>query len=202
MYDLLVVGGRCGVIVPDGVLFGTSNAHIATRKILLDKCKLEGVVSMPSGVFKPYAGVSTAVLVFQKGGTTDDVWFYDMEADGFSLDDKRQKIEANDIPDIIDQWKQSHSGDDSSHQKNGGESSAFRMAAEPSTKYVADRKGKSILVSAEEIRANKYEFSISRYREIERKQIEYQRPETIVRRVLELEGEIVNNLNEIERNLK
>ena len=106
MHDLLVTGGRCGVIVPDGVLFGTSNAHISTRKILIDKCKLEGVVSMPSGVFKPYAGVSTAVLVFQKGGTTDNVWFYDMEADGFSLDDKRQPVKENDIPDIIKQWKE------------------------------------------------------------------------------------------------
>ncbi|MGB2867393.1 MAG: class I SAM-dependent DNA methyltransferase, partial [Bacteroidota bacterium] len=101
MHDLLVTGGRCGVIVPNGVLFGTSNAHVDLRKILVDKCKLEGVISMPSGVFKPYAGVSTAVLVFQKGGTTDNVWFYDMEADGFSLDDKRQKTTENDIPNII-----------------------------------------------------------------------------------------------------
>ena len=105
MYDLLVTGGRCGVIVPDGVLFGSSNAHVDLRKILVDKCKMEGVISMPSGVFKPYAGVSTAVLVFQKGGTTDNVWFYDMEADGFSLDDKRQKVTENDIPDIIAKWK-------------------------------------------------------------------------------------------------
>ncbi len=107
MYDLLDSGGRCGVIVPDGVLFGTSNAHINTRKILLDKCKLEGVISMPSGVFKPYAGVSTAVLVFQKGGTTDNMWFYDMEYDGYTLDDKRVRTkDRDDIPDIVKTWKE------------------------------------------------------------------------------------------------
>src|SRR6185312_4025393 len=104
IHDMLVIGGRAGVIVPDGVLFGSSNAHVAVRKILIDECKLEGIISMPSGVFKPYAGVSTAVLIFTKGGITDNVWFYDMQADGFSLDDKRQKIEANDIPDILAQW--------------------------------------------------------------------------------------------------
>src|ERR1035437_8188477 len=99
IYDLLVMGARAALIVPDGVLFGTSKAHIDLRKILIDKCNLEGIISMPSGVFKPYAGVSTAVIIFQKGGITDKVWFYDMHADGFSLDDKRNKIEANDIPD-------------------------------------------------------------------------------------------------------
>jgi type I restriction enzyme M protein len=88
IYDLLVMGGRAAVIVPDGVLFGTSKAHLDLRKILIDKCNLEGIISMPSGIFKPYAGVSTAVLIFQKGGITNKVWFYDMQADGFSLDEK------------------------------------------------------------------------------------------------------------------
>ena len=93
------------MIVPDGVLFGSSNAHRDLRKMLLDECELQGVVSMPSGVFKPYAGVSTAVLVFVKGGQTENVWFYDMEADGYSLDDKREKVAENDIPDVIARWK-------------------------------------------------------------------------------------------------
>ena len=101
---ILEMGGRCGAIVPDGVLFGSSNAHVAVRKKLIDENRLEAVVSMPSGVFKPYAGVSTAVLIFTKGGTTDRVWFYDMQADGLSLDDKRQKIADNDIPDILASW--------------------------------------------------------------------------------------------------
>ena len=102
---ILEMGGRCGVIVPDGVLFGSSNAHVAIRKKLIDENRLEAVVSMPSGVFKPYAGVSTAVLIFTKGGATDRVWFYDMQADGLSLDDKRQKISDNDIPDILECWR-------------------------------------------------------------------------------------------------
>jgi len=102
---ILEVGGRCGAIVPEGVLFGSSTAHVAIRKKLIDENRLEAVVSMPSGVFKPYAGVSTAVLIFTKGGTTDRVWFYDMQADGLSLDDKRQKIADNDIPDILQCWR-------------------------------------------------------------------------------------------------
>ena len=175
MYDLLVTGGRCGVIVPDGVLFGTSNAHISTRKILVDKCKLEGVISMPSGVFKPYAGVSTAVLVFQKGGTTDNVWFYDMEADGFSLDDKRQKTEANDIPDIVEKWK----------TRTDSQSTI--------------RNSKFFSVPADEIRANKYDLSISRYKQIEHKEIEYEKPEVIMKKVLELEREISEDINEIQK---
>jgi type I restriction enzyme M protein len=88
----LKIGGRAGMIVPDGVLFGSSNAHKQARKMLLNDCELQGIVSMPSGVFKPYAGVSTAILIFVKGGETEKVWFYDMESDGFSLDDKRTKI--------------------------------------------------------------------------------------------------------------
>src|SRR6266540_6855153 len=102
---LLEIGGRAAVIVPDGVLFGTSNAHVEIRKKLIEENRLDAVVSMPSGVFKPYAGVSTAVLIFTKGGATEKIWFYDMEHDGFSLDDKRQRVAENDIPDILQCWK-------------------------------------------------------------------------------------------------
>jgi type I restriction enzyme M protein len=172
MYDLLVTGGRCGVIVPDGVLFGTNKAHVAARKILVDQCKLEGVISMPSGVFRPYAGVSTAVLVFQKGGVTDSVWFYDMEADGFSLDDKRQRVQENDIPDISKKWK-------------GREVSK-----------------KSLKVKVEEIRANKYDLSVSRYKPVEHKEVEYEKPGVIMRKVLKLEEEIAENIKEIESLLR
>ena len=103
---LLENGGRAAVIVPDGVLFGSSNAHIEIRKKLIEENRLDGVISMPSGVFRPYAGVSTAVLLFTKGGTTEKIWFYDMEYDGYSLDDKRQKVSENDIPDVIECWNQ------------------------------------------------------------------------------------------------
>ncbi len=105
MFNLLSNGGRCSVIVPDGVLFGNSKSHKDIRKILIERCRLDAVISMPSGVFKPYAGVSTAVLFFTKGEPTKKVWFYDMENDGFSLDDKRTKIEKNDIPDILERFK-------------------------------------------------------------------------------------------------
>jgi type I restriction enzyme M protein len=175
MNSLLVTGGRCGVIVPDGVLFGTSNAHVDLRKILVDKCKLEGVISMPSGVFKPYAGVSTAVMIFQKGGTTDNVWFYDMGADGFSLDDKRQKVSDNDIPDIIEKWR--------SRSKS----------------RIGNRKSKFFPVLASDIRANKYDLSISRYKEIEHMETEYENPEAIMKKVMGLEREIEEIVAEIQK---
>jgi len=151
IYDLLVTGGRAAVIVPDGVLFGTSNAHIDVRKILIDKCKLEGIISMPSGVFKPYAGVSTAIVVFQKGGITDNVWFYDMDGDGFTLDDKRNKSDKNDIPDILEKWEQKES-----HPE----------PALPAGRLVSGSK-KFISVNVKDIVANKYDLSISRYKPVE-----------------------------------
>ena len=108
MMRLLKIGGQCAVIVPSGVLFRSDKAHTAIRKKIIEEAQLEAVISMPSGVFKPYAGVSTAILLFTKGGETDKVWFYDMTADGFSFDDKRSKIKENDIPDILEKWKQRH----------------------------------------------------------------------------------------------
>ncbi len=156
---MLIPGGRCGVIVPDGVLFGSSNAHVDTRKILLEKCGLEAIISMPSGVFKPYAGVSTAALVFTKGEKTDKVWFYDMQADGYSLDDKRTKIEQNDIPDIIEKWKNRN-------------------------KNKQPQKGdKWLWVDYSEIKKNNYDLSISRYKPIEYEEVEYEKPEVIMRKV-------------------
>lgn len=171
IYDLLVTGGRAVVIVPDGVLFGTSNAHQGVRQILVDKCKLEGIISMPSGVFKPYAGVSTAVLIFTKGGITDKVWFYDMQADGFSLDDKRQKISDNDVSEIV--------------------------------KKFPDRKtGKNVVVvKAGEIKKNKYDLSISRYKTVEHIAMEYEKPEKIMDKILVLEEEIGSYVKAIKKSL-
>ena len=103
-YNILENGGRCAVVVPTGVLFGSSKAHVAARKLLLEKCKMDAIVYLPSGVFKPYAGVSTAVLFFTKGGKTDNVWLYDVEADGYTLDDKREPIDENDLPDVIEKF--------------------------------------------------------------------------------------------------
>jgi type I restriction enzyme M protein len=172
--NMLIPGGRCGVIVPDGVLFGSSNAHMDTRKMILEKCGLEAVISMPSGVFKPYAGVSTAVLVFTKGEKTDRIWFYDMQADGYSLDDKRTKIEQNDIPDIVEKWK--------ARNKNKG-----------------PKKGEKWLwVNYEEIKKNKYDLSISRYKPIEYEEVEYEKPQEILNKVKGLEDEIKANITQIE----
>jgi type I restriction enzyme M protein len=173
IYDMLVTGGRAGVIVPDGVLFGASNAHKSVRKILLEKCKLEGVISMPSGVFKPYAGVSTAVLVFQKGGKTDNVWFYDMQADGFTLDDKRDKTDDNDIPDIIEKWN--------------------KRKAETGK----DRKSKFFYVPLKEIIENNYDLSINRYKEIIYEEVKYEKPEMILENIKNIENEILNNLSKL-----
>ena len=175
IYDLLVTGGRAAVVVPDGVLFGTSNAHRDVRKILIDKCSLDGIISMPSGVFKPYAGVSTAILLFTKGGTTDKVWFYDMLADGFSLDDKRQKNDTNDIPDILKKFKDS-------------------------TTKVKESK-RVIQVNANEIRKNKYDLSLSRYKKVIHTHIDYETPHTIMSKILTLEEEITQFVKNIKKSI-
>jgi type I restriction enzyme M protein len=181
--NLLRIGGRAGVIVPDGVLFGSSNAHKALRKMLLEECELQAVVSMPSGVFKPYAGVSTAVIVFVKGGKTERVWFYDMDADGYSLDDKREKIEANDIPDIVAKWREWNHG-------QGDAPDQF-----------ADRKQKAFYVPVEEIVGNGYDLSLNRYKETAYEEVQYDPPKVILQRLRELEDEIRKDLDDLERML-
>jgi type I restriction enzyme M protein len=177
MLGMLKTGGRCATIVPDGVLFGSSNAHKKLRKEIVENHHLKGVISMPSGVFKPYAGVSTAVIMFEKTsiGGTDNVWFYDMTADGLSLDDKRQPIEDNDINDIVARWDQL-----------GNE---------------ADRKrtDKSFMVPKSEIVENDYDPSLNRYKEIEYEEVKYDAPAVILDRVAILEGEIVAGVDELKR---
>lgn len=179
IYDLLVMGGRAAVIVPDGVLFGTSNAHTDIRKMLVDKCQLQGIVSMPSGIFRPYAGVSTAILLFTKGGVTNNVWFYDMHADGFSLDDKRQKIAANDIASIQREWKAWH--------VNG-------IAYEPADNNV-------VMVDVNDIRNNKYDLSISRYKKMIYNSVSYEQPEVILEKLMAMEDEIGYLVSEIKNKL-
>ncbi len=168
IYDLLVTGGRAGVIVPDGVLFGTSNAHVDVRKILVDKCQLQGIISMPGGVFKPYAGVSTAALIFTKGGITDKVWFYDMHGDGFSLDDKRQPTAINDIADI---------------QKEFATWQANPKKYQPVSSNV-------VMVDVADIRENKYDLSISRYKKVDYDTIAYENPEKVLEKLVGIEAEI------------
>jgi len=172
IYHMLVTGGRCGVIVPDGVLFGSSNAHKDVRKMLTENCRLEGVISMPSGVFKPYAGVSTAVLIFRKGEPTERVWFYDMQADGFSLNDQRDKISDNDIPDILAKWN-----------------------SRKSVKGNVDRKDKSFFVPVAEIKENGYDLSINRYKETEYEDVKYEKPKEILNKISEIENAILKDLD-------
>ncbi len=175
---LLKKGGRGAVIVPDGVLFGSSKAHKEMRQTLVEAHKLDGVISMPSGVFKPYAGVSTAILIFTKVGVTqggtDFVWFYDMAADGLSLDDKRQPVEANDIPDILQRWQ----GRDAARD--------------------TDRTAKAFFVPREEIAANAYDLSINRYKEIEYEEVQYDPPKVILQRLRDLEDDIRKDLDALE----
>lgn len=172
---MLKKGGRCACIAPDGVLFGSTKAHKTLRAELVENHQLQAVISMPSGVFKPYAGVSTAILVFTKTGAggTDKVWFYDMKADGYSLDDKRNPIAANDIPDIIARF----------HNLAG---EVDRAKTEP-----------SFLVDKQDIVANGYDLSINRYKEVIYEQVEYDPPEVIMARLDQLAGEIGVKMEEL-----
>ena len=171
---MLTVGGRCASIVPDGVLFGNSSGHKAIRKELIDNQRLQAVISMPSGVFQPYSGVSTAVLVFTKtdAGGTDKVWFYDMKADGYSLDQKRDAVKENDIPDVIARFRNLEAEEDRT------------------------RKEQSFLVPVEEIRENDYDLSINKYKEVERVKVEYEKPEVVLGRIEALQGEINEAIKE------
>ena len=172
---MLKTGGRCACIVPDGVLFGSSNAHKAIRKEIIENNRLEAVISMPSGVFKPYAGVSTAILIFTKTGYggTDKVWFYDMKADGFSLDDKRSAIAENDIPDIIARF----------HNLEG---EAERQRTE-----------QSFFVPKQEIVDNGYDLSINKYKKVEYVPVEYPSTQEIMADLREIEMKIAEEMEEL-----
>lgn len=177
---MLKTGGRCACIVPDGVLFGSSKAHKAIRRELVEENRLQAVISMPSGVFKPYAGVSTAILIFTKTGYggTDKVWFYDMQADGFSLDDKRNAVDENDIPDIIQRFRN------------------------PEEEIERKRTEQSFFVEKKEIVDNEYDLSINKYKEVEYVPVEYPPTEEILANLHELEMEITKNLAELEEMLR
>jgi len=180
MLRMLKTGGRCAVIIPDGVLFGSSNAHKQIREEIIANNKLDAVISMPSGVFKPYAGVSTAVLLFTKTGSggTDKVWFYDMQADGFSLDDKRSVVKENDIADIVARY--------------------HNLAGEQDRK----RTDKSFLVPFEDIKNNDWDLSINRYKEVVYEEVSYAEPSTIIQDIKQLDKERAEALSLLEQLLK
>lgn len=177
---MLKVGGRCACIVPDGVLFGSSTAHKAIRKELVEDQRLEAVISMPSGVFKPYAGVSTGILIFTKTGHggTDNVWFYDMTADGLSLDDKRTPVAENDIEDIIARF---HNLEGETERK---------------------RTDKSFFVTKDEIIGNEYDLSINKYKQVEYKAVEYPPTSEIFANIEKIEAEIAKEMAELKALLK
>lgn len=171
---MLKKGGRSATIVPDGVLFGSSKAHTALRAMLVKDNQLEAVISLPSGVFKPYAGVSTAILVFTKGGKTDNVFFYDVGADGFSLDDKRDPVSDNDLPDALVRWEKRNAKKDT------------------------DRTAKHFMVPVKEIEDKDFDLSINRYKEAKHEEVKHEPPKKIIARLRALEAEIAKDLNELE----
>ena len=204
MLRALRTGGRCAVIVPDGVLFGSSNAHKQIRQELIENQKLDAVISMPSGVFKPYAGVSTAVLFFTKtnSGGTENVWFYDMKADGFSLDDKRTPLLSN-VSKVIETGDFAEDGELSvqqlgdNHSKNNIPDIINRwnnLDAEKDRK----RTDQSFFVPFAEIKENDWDLSINRYKEIEYEEVKYDAPETIITDIKQLDAERNEVLKKLE----
>lgn len=173
---LLKPGGRAAVIVPDGVLFGSSTAHKTLRKNLVEDQKLDAVIKLPSGVFRPYAGVSTAILFFTKtnSGGTEDVWFYDVRADGFSLDDKRNSVDANDLPDVLARWQEQDAEKDRA------------------------RTDQSFFVPKADIVAQGYDLSLNRYKQVVYEEVEHRAPLDIIAEIEELDAEIAANLSELK----
>jgi type I restriction enzyme M protein len=243
---LLENGGRAAAIVPDGVLFGSSRAHVEVRKKLIEENRLDAVVSMPAGVFRPYAGVSTAVLVFTKGAGTDKIWFYDMEHDGFSLDDKRQKVPDNDIPDLLECWKKRRDvkfqqkraqrladlqkqiaplkADRLQHHAtihrlrfeeviaDDGKADQARSAREKAESELGELQAKiaplqqeinqlsrQFWVSKDQVKANNYDLSASRYRQVEQDEIFYEKEEVTLERLRELDAVAGKEMREIKR---
>jgi hypothetical protein len=172
---MLKLGGRCGVIVPDGVLFGSSKAHVELRKMLVEENQIDAVVKLPAGVFKPYAGVSTAILLFTKGGRTEHVWFYDVQADGFSLDDKRDPTpDQNDLPDVRVRW------------------------AARNPRKDTDRTARAFFVAKADIVEQNYDLAIGRYKEVIHEEKQTDPPKVILERLKTLETEIVTDVDRIE----
>ena len=171
-YNILKTGGRAGVVLPNGVLYGPTNAHAILRKRLIDECQIEAIISLPSGVFKPYSGQSTSVIVFVKGGKTENVWFYKMDSDGYTLDDKRTIIDGKgDIPDIIKKFQSKSTSE------------------------------KSFVVNVKEIRANKYNLFHTTYKKIKNKTTSYEKPDVILDKNIKLQKELLNYLENLKSKL-
>ncbi|MDF2393487.1 N-6 DNA methylase [Aeromonas sp. 2MA4] len=210
--QMLKIGGRSATIVPQGVLFGSSKAHVQLRELLVEHNQLEAVINLPSGVFKPYAGVATALLIFTKGGATDNVWFYDLANDGYSLDDKRNPIAQNDLPHLVSTWQHYRRqqrmpvGNFIGHQLS-------RQLAEqfPNNEHLKDQQGnerdyrdrtqKAFIVPKTDIAAQQYDLSINRYKEVVYKEESYEDPKDILRKLRTLEVEIMCDLKALGKML-
>jgi type I restriction enzyme M protein len=204
---LLKPGGRAAVIVPDGVLFGSSNAHKAIRKMLVEDHKLEAIIKLPSGVFRPYAGVSTAIVCFTKtnSGGTDHVWFYDVQADGISLDDKRVALLPDDkLGPVPGAWDEGHRKftpltlSKAEHEKNNLPDVLKRWAQKDGAERERPRSAQSFVVPKGEIAGAAYDLSINRYKEVEHEAVEHRPPKEIIAELKALEAEIANGLDELE----
>ena len=206
IFNMLKMGGTAAVIVPSGVIQNSGKAFEAVRKLVIEKAELKAVIAVPSGAFKPYAGVSTAILIFTKGGETNDVWFYEMQADGYSLDDKRNKIADSDLPDIVQRYK------NRLHYDSNG-SVITMMAAEDVSKYNqitndspsenqknhnSDRRGKCFTVPKKEIVENNYDLNLSTYKEEVYEEVVYEKPELIFRKLETIEADIQKGLAELK----
>ncbi|MGF2410685.1 type I restriction-modification system subunit M [Ferruginibacter sp.] len=174
IFTMLKMGGTAAVIVPSGVIQNSGKAFEAVRKLIIDQAELKAVIALPSGVFKPYAGVSTAILIFTKGGETNQVWFYDMQADGYTLDDKRNKIAETDLPDIVQRYKGRNAKKDS------------------------DRKLKYFMVPKKEIVANNYDLNLSTYKEEVYEEVKYEKPVVIFGKLEMIEGNIQSGLSKLK----
>jgi type I restriction enzyme M protein len=176
IFNMLKMGGTAAVIVPSGVIQNSGKAFEALRKLIIEKAELKAVIAVPSGVFKPYAGVSTAILVFTKGGETDHVWFYDMQADGYTLDDKRNKIADSDLPDIVQRYKE-------------------RITLNSAK---GDRTQKYFLVPKKELEENNYDLNLSTYKEEVYEEVVYEKPEVIFEKLESIEASIQRGLAELK----
>jgi type I restriction enzyme M protein len=197
---LLKTGGRAAVIVPDGVLFGSSNAHKSLRKMLVEEQKLDAVISLPSGVFKPYAGVSTAILLFTKtnSGGTDYVWFYDVGADGWSLDDKRTPL----LPEEKLGSTPCETLSEEGHAKNNLPDVLLRWRERNSSERERPRTDQSFCIPKQDIAANGYDLSLNRYKEIVRENVVHVPPRQLITELIQLEREIADGLKELQEILK
>ena len=211
IFNMLKMGGTAAVIVPSGVIQNSGKAFEAVRKLLIEKAELKAVIAVPSGAFKPYAGVSTAILVFTKGGETNNVWFYDMQADGYTLDDKRNKIADSDLPDIVQRYKNRLNYDsldsginmisESKNSKVRHNKSAIEndVNQENLINQGSDRRLKYFMVPKKEIVENNYDLNLSTYKEEVYEEVVYEKPNVIFGKLESIEADIQKGINELKQ---